>query len=96
MRRSGQRAGQYEGAVLNLVEAAVLEAHVGERFRGVVVERDPRRPERGDVVIAEPAIEARVHGDGPLPVGREEDIVLAEADIAARRVRFSWAGSAPA
>ena len=94
MRRSGQRAGAYEGAVLNLVEAAVLEPHVGERFTGVVVERDPRRPERGDLVIAEPAIEARVHGDAPLPLGTEEGVTLTEADPAARRVRFAWEGGA--
>jgi exoribonuclease R len=94
MHRSGQRAGAYEGAVLNLVEAAVLEPHVGERFTGVVVERDPRKPERGDLMIAEPAIEARIHGDAPLPLGTEEGVTLTEADPAARRVRFAWNGAA--
>lgn len=93
MRRSGQRAGAFEGAVLNLVEAAVLEPHVGKRFHGVVVERDPRRPERGDVVIAEPAIEARVHGDAPLPLGTEQEVMLTEAEVPARRVRFEWSSA---
>jgi exoribonuclease R len=93
MRSSARRAGAFEGAVLNLVEAVVLEPHLGERFRGVVVERDPRRPERGAVVIADPAIEARVDGDAPLPVGSAQEVVLTEADPATRRVRFAWPGA---
>ncbi|HMM49222.1 MAG TPA: RNB domain-containing ribonuclease [Miltoncostaeaceae bacterium] len=92
MRASGRRAGAYESAVINLVEAAVLEPHVGERFRGVVVDRDARRPHRGEAVIAEPAVSARVDGDDDLPLGSEQELLLSEADPATRRVRFRWEG----
>ena len=60
LQASGQLAHEYEKAVLDLVEAAVLHPHVGERFAGVVVQVDERDPHAGDVVVQEPAIEAPV------------------------------------
>jgi hypothetical protein len=42
---------------------------------------------RGTVVIQEPAVEARVLGDG-LPLGHELQVRLAQADPEAGRVTF--------
>jgi exoribonuclease R len=91
MQASGQRAGRYEAAVLNLVEAEVLRDSVGDTFRGVVVAVDQDDPRRGDVVVQEPAIEAAVTGPGELPLGSEVTVRLAEADPATRTVRFELA-----
>jgi exoribonuclease R len=88
MRESGRRANQYENAVLDLVEAEVLAPRVGEEFTGVVVEVDDKDDTSGDITLQEPAVEAKVVGAGPLPVGEEVTVTLAEADPASRRVRF--------
>lgn len=88
MRESGHRAGAYEGAILGLVEAGVLAGHVGERFAGVVVELDEHDEGRGTVTIREPAIEARVTGPAPLPLGTDVTVELTEADVATRKVAF--------
>ncbi len=89
MRESGRRANAYENAILNLVEAATLQHRIGERFSGVVVEVDRDDPSRGDVVVRDPAITARVRGSRPLPVGDEVTLTLSEADVATRKVSFS-------
>lgn len=91
MRSTGTLAGRYERAVLDLTEAVLLRDRVGERFPATVLEVDEKRPERGDVTIPEPAIEARVEGARPLPLGEEITVELLEADPAARRVRFGLA-----
>ncbi len=90
---SGRRAHQYERAVLDLVEAAVLAPHVGETFGGVVVSVDDDE-RKGDVVVRDPAIEAPVRADRPLPLGTPVDVRLATADPATRTVRFELAGPA--
>jgi hypothetical protein len=75
--------------VLNLVEAAVLRPHVGEEFDAVVVQRDEDDPQRGDVVVQRPAVEAPVTGSAALPLGSDVRVRLAEADVATRTVRFA-------
>jgi exoribonuclease R len=85
---SGRRAHQYERAVLDLVEAAVLHPNVGQTFPGVVVQVDEEDPKRGDVVVQQPAIEAHVTSAADLPLGTDVEVRLVEADIAARKVRF--------
>ena len=85
---SGRRAHQYERAVLDLVEAAVLHPNVGQTFPGVVVQVDEEDPKRGDVVVQQPAIEAHVTSAADLPLGTDVEVRLVEADIAARTVRF--------
>ena len=92
MQRSGRKARAYEHAVLDLVEATTLESRVGERFAGVVVSAEDDDPHQGDAVVRDPAVEARVAGDSPLPVGEEVELVLAEADPATRTVRFALPG----
>ncbi len=96
LRRSGDLANRYENAVVNLVEAAMLEPHVGEHFAGVVVARDDDRPTRGSVMVDEPAIEARVTGEPELPLGVGVRVRLAEADREQRRVSFELDGASTA
>jgi exoribonuclease R len=87
MEESGRRSGAYESAVLSLVEAGVLAPSVGQTFTGVVTEVD-RDDRSGSVVLRDPAIEARVVGASPLPLGEAVTVRLAEADVARRSVRF--------
>ena len=68
MRQSSQRASHYQNAVLDLVEAAVLEDRVGDIFDGVVVEVDGKDGTRGEVSIQDPAVEAPVTGSSELPL----------------------------
>ncbi|MGN6129205.1 MAG: RNB domain-containing ribonuclease, partial [Nocardioidaceae bacterium] len=89
LQESGRWAHQYENAVLNLVEAAVLRPHVGEVFDAVVVQCDEDDPQRGDVVVQRPAVEAPVTGSAALPLGSDVRVRLAEADVARRTVRFA-------
>ncbi len=88
MQTSGQRASQYERAILDLVEAEVLHKHVGKLYDGVVVQVDGDDGSQGDVVIQEPAIGAKVTGTAPLPLGTDVQVRLAVADPATRTVRF--------
>jgi exoribonuclease R len=88
MQASGQRAHRYERAVLDLVEAAVLEPHVGDTFPGVVVQVDEDDPHRGAVVVQRPAIEAHVTSSSDLPLGAHVQARLLEAEPRTRTVRF--------
>jgi exoribonuclease R len=88
MQESGRKAGQYESAVVSLVEAAVLSKHVGQEFPGVVVALDDKDDRQGDVVIQDPAIEARIGSSSPLPLGTDVRVRLVEADVESRKVRF--------
>jgi exoribonuclease R len=88
MQVADQKAHQYENAVLGLVEAAVLQPHLGQEFHGVVVQVDDDDPRRGDIVVQEPAIEGRVTSTVDLPLGADVRARLAEADMRTRTVRF--------
>jgi len=103
MARTGQRAGSYERAIVDVVEAALLAGRVGETFDGVVVdveddrERSRRREReggaatdeaRGQVVLADPAVRAPVVG-ADLPLGEAVRATLREASVDARRVLFA-------
>lgn len=89
MQRSNRKANAYERAVLDLVEAATLQGRLGERFPGVVVGAQAEDPRTGEAMVRDPAVAARVTAEEPLPVGQDVDLVLAEADVDARRVRFT-------
>ncbi|WP_310963825.1 RNB domain-containing ribonuclease [Nocardioides terrisoli] len=88
MQESGRRAHQYEAAVLDLVEAETLKGRVGEPFEGVVLEVEHDELTKGDLMVRDPAVEARVVGREALPVGEAVTVTLAEADPATRTVRF--------
>lgn len=85
---SGRRANQYESAVVNLVEAAVLADRVGEQFPAVVVEVDGKDERKGDITIKEPALEASVSSSKDLPLGEEVTVTLKRADVASRSIEF--------
>jgi exoribonuclease R len=89
MQESGRRANQYENAVLDLVEAAALAPRVGETFDAVVVDVDDKDDRHGDLTVQEPAIEARVSSEQPLPLGEPVSVTLAVADPATRKVEFT-------
>ncbi len=88
MQESGRRAHAYEHAVLDLVEALTLQTRVGERFDAVVLEAEHDDERRGTVMLRDPAVEAKVVSQSPLPVGEDVTVTLAEADPATRKVRF--------
>ncbi|WP_309648947.1 RNB domain-containing ribonuclease [Nocardioides sp.] len=88
MQQSGQRAKGYERAVFDLVEAGLLASRVGEDFAGVVVSLDRKDPSRGTVMLTGLGVEARVVGDGELPLGTDVRVRLEKADPATRTVEF--------
>ena len=90
MQAADARAGRYERAVLDLIEAVTLQPHVGEQFDGAIVELARQDPRQGVVVLRAPAIEARVGGDAPLPLGERVRVRLVEADPQLRATRFAW------
>ena len=93
MQTSSQRAGRYENAVLDLAESVALARRVGEVFGGAVVEVDRKDPRRGEVMLREPAILARIEAGGQLPLGEPVRVRLAEADPDSRSIRFELAGT---
>lgn len=88
---SARRAGSYERAVLDLIEAAVLADRVGEEFDGVVTSVREDDPGNGVVVLAEVGVEAPVSSGRPLPLGEDVKARLENADVAARKVAFTLA-----
>ena len=88
MQAADGRAGRYERAVLDLVEAATLQPLVGEEFDGTVVDL-ARDPHQGVVMLRRPAIEAPIQGDSPLPLGARLPVRLVAADPATRATRFA-------
>jgi exoribonuclease R len=88
MQSSGRTAHQYEKCIVDLVEAAVLQPHVGESFEGVVLSVEPDDATKGDLMVRDPATEAKVSGPG-LTAGADVTATLAEADPATRTVRFT-------
>jgi exoribonuclease R len=85
MTASDRRAGALERAVVDATEAWLLGGREGQRFAAVVLEAGP---DKGTVVLDEPAVRATCDGDD-LPVGERITIRLDVADVAARKVRFS-------
>ena len=88
MQAADARAGRFERAVLDLVEAATLQPRVGERFDGTVVDL-ARDEHQGTVMLREPAIEAPIAGPAPLPLGTRLAVRLVAAEPATRTTRFA-------
>jgi exoribonuclease R len=89
MRESTRRANQYERGMLDLVEAAVLQQHAGRTFAAMVTQVSEKDPTSGEVMIQEPAVEARVRSSGaPLPLGTDVTVRLVSADPVKRSVEF--------
>jgi exoribonuclease R len=88
MRESGRRANRYERAVVDLVEAGLLQHRVGEKFPAVVVSVDERDQHRGVVMIQSPAIESVVTSTSKLGLGDEVTVRLSQVDLPKRKVSF--------
>jgi exoribonuclease R len=84
MAAADHRAKELDRAVVDLAEAWVLQRRVGERFEGVVVSANGRG---GTVQLTDPAVRASLDGANP-PLGATVTVVLEEADVARRSVRF--------
>lgn len=87
MGAASQRDRTLERAVIDYVEAVVLQPRVGQRFSAVVTDVDKDRG-RGRVQLRDPAVVARLPAEG-LQLGSEVTVQLEEADPDERRVRFS-------
>jgi exoribonuclease R len=88
MEVSNHRAQQYEAGIISIVEAAVLERHVGEAFDAVVVDVD-EHDGGGTIQLTEPAVTA--HCEGELPLGERVRVRLTLADVAKHQIRFELA-----
>ncbi len=89
LRTSARRSGSYERGVVDLVEAGLLGPRVGEVFDAVVVDVEGDDDSKGTVTVREPAVEAKVHGAGPLPLGEAVRVRLESASVEERRVVFA-------
>ncbi|MFC8799979.1 RNB domain-containing ribonuclease [Promicromonospora sp. NPDC057138] len=91
MAEAGRRASSFERECVDIVEASMLADRLGEEFDGVVVDvddDDAKEVQRGQVVLRDPAVRARVTGRS-LPLGDEVRVRLAVADVSERRVLFT-------
>lgn len=90
MAEGARRANAVERACVDIVEAAVLRDRVGEEFDGVVVDVKEKEPDVGTVQLEDPAVVARIEGDGsPLPLGERLRVRLTRAEPAAATVVFA-------
>ncbi|MEU0369187.1 RNB domain-containing ribonuclease [Streptomyces sp. NPDC006283] len=90
MAEGSRRANTVERECVDIVEAIVLRERVGELFDGVVVDVKDNDPAVGTVHLEDPAVVARVEGDGAaLPLGERLRVRLAEADPLRAKVRFT-------
>jgi exoribonuclease R len=99
MARTGRRANAFERGCVDIVEAALLAGREGRTFDAVVVDVDDRRegderagdrPQRGLVILRDPAVRAPVQGTD-LPLGERVRAKLVEADVKQRKVLFELA-----
>lgn len=87
MADADRRAGQFERAGLDLVEALLLEDNVGETFSAVVVESYDKG---GEIMVREPPIHANVNFK--VELGETIDVELSNVDVTRRTVSFRAAG----
>jgi exoribonuclease R len=85
MDRAEARAGRVERAVIDLVEAAVLEDRVGSTFAAIVTDVDERGAR---VQLCDPAVVARITGVDVQP-GDHVTVRVDAADPETRTVRLS-------
>ncbi|PFG37157.1 RNB domain-containing protein [Flavimobilis soli] len=91
MSSTAQRAAAFERGCVDAVEAAVLSGREGEVFDGVVVDTNGSRG-RGTVIIAEPAVRAKVSSpEAEIELGARVRVRLVSVDVAAGKVAFELA-----
>ena len=86
MTAGGRASGVVERSVVDLVEALVLAARVGERFPALVVDRMGKNAV--EVQLADPPVRAPCDEPAPDP-GEEVTVELVTADPQRRAVRFT-------
>ena len=96
MASSNHTASRLDSGAMDAVQAALLSNRIGEAFSAVVLQSSPpvaedgpgRQAPRpsGTVQVTEPPLEAKCYGE--LVAGERVNVVLLEADIAKRRLRF--------
>jgi exoribonuclease R len=90
MAEGSRRGNTVERECVDLLEAVVLQDRIGELFDAIVVDLKDNDPSAGTVQLEDPAVVARIDGDGtPLPLGERLRVRLAEADPARAKVRFT-------
>ncbi|MFD9305232.1 RNB domain-containing ribonuclease [Streptomyces sp. NPDC060048] len=84
-------ANSAEREAVDLVEAALLEDHVGETFEATVIDVKEREPLVGTVHLADPAVVGRVEAapGGSLPLGDRITVRLMEAAPGTAKVLFA-------
>ncbi len=86
-----RKAHAYERSIIDMVEAGLMADKIGTEFDGVVTDVDEKDEARGIVVLSSYAIQGRVSGPGPLPLGQQVRVRLREADVAKRSIAFELA-----
>jgi exoribonuclease R len=96
MASSNQTASRLDSGAMDAVQAALLSNRIGEAFSAVVLQSSPPAVEEapgkqaprlsGTVQVTEPPLEAKCYGE--LVAGERVTVVLLEADIERRRLRF--------
>ncbi|WP_328588673.1 RNB domain-containing ribonuclease [Arthrobacter cheniae] len=96
MASSNQTASRLDAGAMDAVQAALLSNRIGEAFSAIVLQGSPPAVEdapgrqaprlSGTVQVTEPPLEAKCYGE--LVAGERVTVVLLEADIARRLLRF--------
>lgn len=86
MAGSTARVNKYERGIVNLVEALTLSSSIGDVFTGTVIELDDKR-NVGTMQISDPAVAARVRGEG-MRLGAEIRARCLTADVLTGTVEF--------
>jgi exoribonuclease R len=86
MSDSAVRIAQLDRALVDDVEARLLERRAGERFPASVIELDSRGAR---IQIVDPPVRARLHVDPPPPLGAQIEVELVRADPASRSLQFA-------
>ena len=92
MTTTGQRSRAVGRGAVAALEALVLRGHEGEDFEGVITsakEAKDGAPQRGEVMVTEPAVVGTVTAQaGELPVGERVRVRLQAVDVAEGRIDF--------
>ena len=86
--RVGAPGQPYENAVLDLVEAGLLQRPGGGEVHAVVVDVDEKTSSAATSPSRTPPSRRRVTSTSDLPLGEEVTVELAEADPTTRTVEF--------
>ena len=91
MDEADRRAHAYERSIVSMVEAGLVAEKIGSEFDGVITDIDERENSRGIVALTTLAVEGRITGTAPLPLGQAVRVKLVEADITMPTMAFELA-----